>query len=167
MVRMRKYNHYGSYCSNYCCYLYVSVLLLIIPLFLFYFNLFDFEDDNNNFIYAQAYQKEDNKKNNISKIHIVTIPKGSANPSIDVTNLQKREWYIPSKIEIESIDVVNWINNDTEAHTVTSGVGSGIQSLLTNDLGKSNGIFNSGLFGSGKSWSYNFTNKFGVFTYTQ
>ena len=165
MVRMRKYNHYGSYCSNYCCYLYVSVLLLIIPLFLFYFNLFDFEDDNNNFIYAQAYQKEDNKKNNISKIHIVTIPKGSANPSIDVTNLQKREWYIPSKIEIESTDVVKWINNDTEAHTVTSGVGSGIQSLLTNDLGKSNGIFNSGLFGSGKSWSYNFTNKFGVFTY--
>jgi plastocyanin len=138
------------------------VLLLLISIFLYFF-LCDLEYDNNYFIYAQ---KEDNKNNNnATGIHIITIPKGSANPSIDVTNLEKREWYVPSKIEIESGDVVKWINNDRESHTVTSGLGSGIQSLLTNQLGTPNNIFDSGLFLPGESWSYNFTNKIGAFTY--
>ncbi|HET7643377.1 MAG TPA: hypothetical protein VFK40_07700 [Nitrososphaeraceae archaeon] len=82
-------NHYCSYYSNYN-YLFVTAFLLLILLFLFPFHFFNFEDNKNNFIYAQEYQKEDNNKNNISKIHIVAIPKGSANPSIDVTNLQKK-----------------------------------------------------------------------------
>jgi plastocyanin len=79
--------------------------------------------------------------------------------------LEERKWYNPSKLEIESGDIVKWINNDRESHTVTSGVGSGIQSLLTNQLGTPNDIFDSGLFAPGESWSYNFTNKVGIFSY--
>ncbi|MFB5620664.1 MAG: plastocyanin/azurin family copper-binding protein, partial [Nitrosopumilus sp.] len=115
--------------------------------------------DNDTFIYGQQDIK------NFTKIHTVTIPKGSANPSIDITNLEERKWYLPSKLEINSGDIVKWINNDRESHSVTSGMGSGIQSLLTNKLGTPNGIFDSGLFGDGESWSYNFTNKKGIFTY--
>lgn len=164
---MREYNsHYYSYYSN-SSYLFVASLLLILTLFLFYFQFFGFDNNNNTnvVIYAQEYEKEDDKKNNATRTHTVTIPKGSANPSIDVTNLEARKWYIPSKIEIESGDIVKWINNDREAHTVTSGLGSGIQSLLTNNMGTANGIFDSGLFAPEESWSYNFTNTVGVFTY--
>jgi len=157
-------SHYFSYYSN-SSYLFVASLLLILTLFLFCFQFFGFGNNTNFVIYAQEYQKEDDKKYNATRTHTVNIPKGSANPSIDVTNLEKRQWYIPSKIEIESGDIVKWINNDRESHTVTSGLGSGIQSLLTNNMGTANGIFDSGLFAPEKSWSYNFTNKVGVFTY--
>ena len=36
--------------------------------------------------------------------------------------------------------------------------------MLTNKLGTANGLFDSGLFAPSKSWSYNFTNKIGIFT---
>lgn len=144
------YSHF-SYPYSY------SIILLLTPFlyFLFFYSL-----DYNNDIYAQ---EED--KNNATRIHIIIIPKGSANPSIDITNLEERKWYNPSNLEIKSGDVVKWINNDRESHTVTSGLGSGIQSLLTNKLGTANGIFDSGLFAPGESWSYNFTDKVGIFTY--
>lgn len=82
-----------------------------------------------------------------------------------MTNLEERKWYNPSNLEIKSGDIVKWINNDSESHTVTSGLGSGIQSLLTNKLGTPNGIFDSGLFEPEESWLYNFTDKVGIFTY--
>lgn len=143
-----------NYKSQYSFYIIFSILLIVVGLY----NPFLYPD-NDTFIYGQQDIK------NFTKIHTVTIPKGSANPSIDITNLEERKWYLPSKLEINSGDIVKWINNDRESHTVTSGMGSGIQSLLTNKLGTPNGIFDSGLFGDGESWSYNFTNKKGIFTY--
>ncbi|HEX6293837.1 MAG TPA: plastocyanin/azurin family copper-binding protein [Nitrososphaeraceae archaeon] len=153
VVHISYHSHYYSYSYSYS---YFVTLLLASFLFFLFYSL----DNNTNNIYAQ---KED--KNNATRIHIVTIPKGSANPSIDITNLEERKWYNPSKLKIESGEIVKWINNDRESHTVTSGVGSGIQSLLTNKLGTANGIFDSGLFAPGESWSYNFTNKIGIFSY--
>ena len=110
----------------------MSVLLLSLILGTNYIILNWSYDDN------EIYGQEEIQNNSSVKTHIVTIPKGSANPSIDITDLEVRKWYIPPKLEIESGDIVKWINNDTESHTVTSGVGSGIQSLLTNKLGTAN-----------------------------
>jgi plastocyanin len=148
------------YCNNRHSIWYYFVftpLILISSIFLFYNSQVT---DDVITIYGQ-----ENEKINISKVDEVTIPKGSANPSIDITNLEERKWYIPPKLEINSGNIVKWTNKDVESHTVTSGVGSGIMSLMSNELGKANGIFDSGLFGPGESWSYNFTNKRGLFTY--
>ncbi len=59
---------------------------------------------------------------------------------------------------------VIWKNEDTEPHTVTSGLGAGIQSVQTNEKGKPDGIFDSGVFKSGESWSYTFYNP-GTYNY--
>ena len=56
----------------------------------------------------------------------ITIPKGSANPEVDITNLSPRQWYEPREISINVNESVKWINNDTEPHTVTSGLGGGV-----------------------------------------
>lgn len=94
----------------------------------------------------------------------VTITKGSANPEVDITKLTPKQWYSPREITINVNDTVNWINNDTEPHTVTSGVGAGISSLLTNAKGKPSGQFDSGLFSSGQSFSLKFNNS-GIYNY--
>jgi hypothetical protein len=39
-----------------------------------------------------------------------------------------------------------WLNKDTEVHTLTSGVGAGLASLMNNKQGAKNGIFDRGLF---------------------
>ena len=79
------------------------------------------------FSYGQEQQSKDT---------IVAIPKGSANPEVDITNLSPRQWYDPRDILINVNDTIKWINNDTEPHTVTSGLGGGLNSLLTNSQGK-------------------------------
>jgi plastocyanin len=86
----------------------------------------------------------------------VSIPKGSANPEIDITKLAPKEWYKPNQITINVNDTVRWINNDTEPHTVTSGTGGGLNSLLANSQGKPSGLFDSGLFSPGGSVSLKF-----------
>ncbi|MDF0680586.1 MAG: plastocyanin/azurin family copper-binding protein [Candidatus Nitrosocosmicus sp.] len=80
---------------------------------------------------------------------IVIIPKGSANPEIDITNLTPRQWYDPLEISVGVNDTIIWTNNDTEPHTVTSGTGGGLNSLLSNTKGQPDGLFDSGLFGPG------------------
>jgi plastocyanin len=95
---------------------------------------------------------------------IITIPKGSANPEVDITNLAPRQWYTPREITVNVNDTVKWTNNDTEPHTVTSGIGGGLNSLLSNSQGKPNGLFDSGLFGSGNSTAIKF-NKSGTYNY--
>jgi plastocyanin len=97
-----------------------------------------------------------NTKSSGTKSFTVIIPKGSANPEIDITKLGPRQWYLPSHISIGVNNTVKWINNDTEAHTVTSGIGSGIESLQNNKRGTPNGIFDSGLFKPGQSWTHIF-----------
>ena len=65
---------------------------------------------------------------------------------------------MPRELTINLNDTVTWINNDTEAHTVTSGIGGGMESLInTKKLGIQTGIFNSGLFKPGQSWIHTFS----------
>ncbi|MDR4489782.1 MAG: plastocyanin/azurin family copper-binding protein [Candidatus Nitrosocosmicus sp.] len=96
--------------------------------------------------------------------HTVTIAKGSANPEVDITNLAPKKWYDPREISIKVNNTIKWINDDTEPHTVTSGIGGGLNSLISNSQGKPNGLFDSGLFGPGKSISMKF-NQSGTFPY--
>lgn len=95
---------------------------------------------------------------------IITIPKGAANPEVDITKLGPRQWYLPRQITINSNVNVTWINNDTEGHTVTSGSGAGIESLMNNKRGVPDGLFDSGTFKPGQTWSHIFTRP-GTYTY--
>ena len=95
---------------------------------------------------------------------IVTIPRGAASPEVDITKFTPTQWYVPSHTSVNQNDTVMWINKDTEVHTVTSGVGAGLESLMNNKQGTKNGIFDSGLFKPGGNWTHKFE-KDGVFTY--
>jgi len=111
-------------------------------------------NNNNNYAYAK-----------IGKHHTITIPKGSANPEVDITKLGPRQCYLPRTMTIVSNDTISWINQDTESHTVTSGIGGGMESLVNvNKKGNPTGDFNSGLFKPGQSWTHTFT-KPGVYNY--
>lgn len=76
---------------------------------------------------------------------IVTIPSGAAEQTIT-------EFYSPNSISVKVFDSILWQNSDIGFHTVTSGKGS------------SDGLFDSGLFGPAKSFSFQF-NKAGNFDY--
>jgi plastocyanin len=95
---------------------------------------------------------------------IVTIPKGAANPEVDITKLTPTQWYIPPKISVNQNHSVTWINKDTEIHTVTSGNGAGLESLMNNKQGTKSGIFDSGIFKPGGNWTHMFE-KAGTFAY--
>ena len=120
--------------------------------------VFGYNDVNVNNAYAEQQGEE------ASKNVIVTIPKGSANPEVDITKLGPRQWYSPSQVTVQTNDTITWINNDTEAHTVTSGIGAGVESLMNNKRGTPNGIFDSGSFKPGQSWTHAFNNP-GTYTY--
>lgn len=95
---------------------------------------------------------------------VVVIPNGAANPEVDLTLQKVGNWYTPKKTTISVGDTVVWKNEDTEPHTVTSGLGAGIASVQTNEKGKPDGIFDSGLFKPGESWSRTFYNP-GTYNY--
>lgn len=95
---------------------------------------------------------------------VVRIPNGAANPTVDLTLQNVGNWYDPKRIIIQQGDAVTWKNEDIYPHTVTSGSGAGIQSLQTNEKGKYDGIFDSGIFEAGESWSYKF-DRSGTYTY--
>ena len=100
----------------------------------------------------------------LSNYTMISIPKGSANPEVDITNLSPRQWYDPREISININDTVRWTNNDTEPHTVTSGIGGGLNSLLSNVQGKPDGLFDSGLFDTAQFTSIRF-NTSGTYNY--
>ena len=82
----------------------------------------------------------------------VTIALGSAAPGCEETDI----CFLPHTISINEGESVVWSNQDTAAHTVTSGTpGSG-----------PDGFFDSGLFLSGETFLFNF-NSFapGVYPY--
>ncbi|HJR48729.1 MAG TPA: hypothetical protein VJ799_11290 [Nitrososphaeraceae archaeon] len=88
------------------------VLLFLFTLSFFYC-VYVQQPELSSFLYAQ--EKSSNKT-------LVDIPKGSANPEVDITNLSPRQWYDPRSVSINVNDTVIWNNNDTEPHTVTSGL---------------------------------------------
>lgn len=97
----------------------------------------------------------------------VVIPKGAGNPSYDPQlkkDLFAEEWYVPTKMIIRVNDTVTWVNQDTDKHTVTSGQSTSRAGGVTGEPGIPFGIFDSGLFASGESWSYKFKRP-GVFPY--
>ena len=125
--------------------------LLILFSFLYVYS----QSELSSFLHAQAQR---------SNQTIVMIPKGSANPEVDITNLTPKQWYDPREISIGVNDTIIWTNNDTEPHTVTSGTGGGLNSFLSNSKGKPDGLFDTGLFSPGSITSIKF-NQSGTYYY--
>jgi len=73
---------------------------------------------------------------------VISVPAGSAMPGCEVDDA----CYIPSSITVPVGAEVTWSNDDTAAHTVTSG------DLKSGPIGK----FDSGLFMAGKTFSFTF-----------
>jgi len=81
---------------------------------------------------------------------IVTIPPGAAVPGCDDTD----ECYLPYDVTVATGATVLWSNDDSAAHTVSSGT---IDGGLT-------GVFDSGLFMAGDSFEFTF-DKAGTYDY--
>ena len=77
----------------------------------------------------------------------VNIPSGAASPDAPYFWQSEKDGSTTGVVEIMIGDTIVWKNGDVAAHTVTSG---------TATEGPDN-IFDSGLFGPGKSYSYKFT----------
>ena len=73
---------------------------------------------------------------------VVSLPEGSGVPGCEETN----ECYIPADISISVGDTVTWSNDDTAAHTVTSGL----------PAEGPDGNFDSSLFMAGTTYEYTF-----------
>jgi plastocyanin len=138
-------------------YDYISIFMIIL-ISIGYLNSLE------NIQFTSFAQDKEQQQQPSSRNVIVTIPKGSANPEVDITNLSPRQWYDPRTVSINVNDTITWSNNDTEPHTVTSGLGGGISSLLTNSQGNPNGLFDTGLFAADTSASIKF-NESGTFNY--
>ncbi len=82
--------------------------------------------------------------------YLISIPSGSSVPGCEETG----ECFIPSNIAISVNKIVKWSNDDTAAHTITSG----------NPADGPDGIFDSSLFMSGETFSYTFKET-GTFPY--
>ena len=133
----------------------IAFIILFTLLILFSFLYVYSQSELSSFLHAQAQR---------SNQTIVMIPKGSANPEVDITNLTPKQWYDPREILVGVNDTIIWINNDTEPHTVTSGTGGGLNSFLSNSKGKPDGLFDTGLFSPGSITSIKF-NQSGTYYY--
>ena len=80
----------------------------------------------------------------------ISIPSGSSVPGCDETN----ECFIPAEVTVNVGDTVIWSNDDSAAHTVTSGTSTG----------GPDGIFDSSLFMADTTFSYTF-DKAGEYNY--
>jgi hypothetical protein len=97
------------------------MLFLSISLVLLLFLIFPIgytQDSSSSSSNSNDIKREGQGQDNIVDKNIisVTIPRGSANPEVDITNLAPRQWYVPRQITINEQDIVNWINKDTETH---------------------------------------------------
>ena len=72
----------------------------------------------------------------------ISIPEGSGVPGCDETN----ECFVPYSVTVSAGDEVTWSNDDTAAHTVTSGT----------PAGGPDGNFDSSLFTAGQTFSVTF-----------
>ncbi len=80
----------------------------------------------------------------------ISVPHGSSVPGCDETN----ECFIPAEVTVNVGDTVTWSNDDSAAHTVTSGTPSD----------GPDGKFDSSLFMAGTTFSYTF-DKAGEYNY--
>jgi plastocyanin len=149
-------------------FLFSSVLFLlsivVITIWTNSWFIYNKDSKNDNYSYYHVAYAAANTNFTGVKSFSVIIPKGSANPQVDITKLGPRQWYLPRQITVGVNDTITWTNNDIEAHTVTSGNGAGIESLMNNKRGTPNGLFDSGSFKPGQSWTHTFT-KPGTYTY--
>jgi plastocyanin len=74
----------------------------------------------------------------------ISIPSGSSVPGCDETN----ECFIPAEVTVNVGETVTWSNDDSAAHTVTSGT----------PTGGPDGTFDSSLFMADATFSYTFDN---------
>lgn len=72
---------------------------------------------------------------------VISIPAGVSSPGCEQTN----ECFSPSSVTISVGSTITWTNDDTAAHTVTSGKDT-----------TSDGVFDSSLFMAGKTFSHKF-----------
>ena len=79
----------------------------------------------------------------ISTVSTISIPEGSGVPGCEETD----ECYLPFETTVPVGTTITWTNDDSAAHTVTSGT---VEAGLT-------GIFDSGLFVAGDSYEFTFT----------
>ena len=79
----------------------------------------------------------------------VSLPVGTSVPGCEETD----ECYVPSSVNIGIGETVTWSNDDTAAHTVTSGSVGGVD-----------GIFDSSIFAAGTTFSHTFEEE-GTFDY--
>ena len=93
--------------------------------------------------------------------YIIDIPLGAYNPEL---NTPAEVWYDPPQLFATVGDTITWYNDDKEGHTVTSGEGSGRFGWMSDNFGTPNGVFDSGRFMPGESWSYTFEES-GTFSY--
>ena len=92
----------------------------------------------------------------------ISISFGAFDPTL---NTPVENWYEPPVITIQEGDTVSWINDDREPHSITSGEGPGRFGWMGDDkFGEPDGLFDSGLFIQGESWSFTF-NETGLFRY--
>jgi plastocyanin len=97
-----------------------------------------------------------------SEEYIIDIPFGAYNPEL---NTPAEVWYSPPQISVIVGDKITWYNDDREYHTVTSGDSPGRFGWMDNkEFGKPDGIFDSGNFSPGESWTYEFKES-GIFSY--
>ena len=80
----------------------------------------------------------------------VSLPAGTSVPGCEETDA----CYIPSSVNVGVGETVAWSNDDTAAHTVTSGTASG----------GPDGVFDSSLFAAGTTFSHTFEQE-GTFDY--
>lgn len=93
--------------------------------------------------------------------YFVDIPYGAFNPEL---NTPAEVWYDPPQIRIVAGDTITWYNDDREGHTVTSGESSGRYGWMSDNFGTPDGLFDSGNFSPGDSWSFKFEEN-GTFSY--
>lgn len=100
-------------------------------------------------IFALDYSIQNNQIH--AEEYTISIPSGAFNPEL---NTPAEVWYDPPTITAEIGDTITWTNDDREGHTVTSGEGSGRFGWMNDNYGQADGIFDSGRFMPGESWSY-------------
>jgi plastocyanin len=101
---------------------------------------------NNNNVSNESNSRSNNSNRSDGAEHLVTILRGAGNPTPDLTLQNVGKWYEPKALTIPQSDTVIWKNDDTEPHSVTSGIGGGLISAQTGSRGKPDSIFDSGLF---------------------